>query len=103
MRAQQGEEDNVADGARAGKDHGEAVDAYAFACGGREAIAEGADVVLVHGLGFVVAASLLGDLLLETGALVDGIVQLREGVADFEAANVELETLDPVGLVGLDL
>ena len=43
---------------RAGEEHGEAVDADAFAGGGREAVAEGADVVLVHVGGFVVAAVL---------------------------------------------
>ena len=40
---------------------------------------------------------------LETAELVVGIVELGEGVAEFEAADVELETFDPVGLVGLDL
>jgi hypothetical protein len=56
-RAHEGEEDDVADGAGAGEDHGEAVDADAFAGGGGKAVAEGADVVLVDiGHGFVVAA-----------------------------------------------
>ena len=41
------------------------------------------------------------DLLFEALALLFGIVQLAEGVADFEAADVKLEALDPVGLVGL--
>ena len=39
----------------------------------------------------------------EAVALVDGVVEFREGVADLEASDVELEALDPVGLVGLDL
>ena len=57
MGAHEGEEDDVADGAGAGEDHGEAVDADAFAGGGGEAVAEGADVVVVDfGHGFGVAA-----------------------------------------------
>ena len=52
-------------------------------------------------MGFVVAAVLVGELGFEAAALVDGVVELGEGVADFEAADVELEALDPVGLVGL--
>ena len=103
LRAEEREEDDVADGFGVGEDHGEAVDADAFAGGGREAVAEGADVVLVHLVGFRVAAFFFGHLLLEAGELVDGVVELGEGVADFEAADVELEALDPVGFVGFFL
>ena len=62
LGAEEGEEDDVADGSGAGEEHGEAVDADAFAGGGGEAVAEGADVVFVHGVGFVVAAVSFGDL-----------------------------------------
>jgi hypothetical protein len=68
------EEDDVADGFGVGEDHGEAVDADAFACCGREAVAEGSDVVFVHLVGFGVAFFLLGHLLLEAGTLVVGVV-----------------------------
>ena len=54
-------------------------------------------------MGFVVAAVAFFQLVFEAAALVVGIVELGEGVADLEAANVELEALNPVGLVGLDL
>jgi hypothetical protein len=54
-------------------------------------------------MGFVVATLFFGHLLLEAGELVDGIVELGEGVADLEAADVKLEALDPVGFVGLFL
>ena len=103
LGAQEGEEDNVADGFRVCEDHGEAVDAYAFSGSWWEAVAEGADVVLVHLVGFVVAAFFFGHLLLEAAALVIGIVQLGEGVANLEAADVKLETFDPVGFVRLFL
>ena len=88
----------------AGENHGQAVDADAFASGGRQAVAQRADVVLVDfGHGLFVAALALFDLRLEAAELVVRIVQLAEGVADLEAANVELEALDPIGLVRLDL
>src|ERR1700678_2891864 len=74
LGAEEGEEDYVADGFGVGEDHGGAVDAYAFACGGGEAVAEGSDVVFVHLVGLGVAAFLLGHLLLETGSLVVGVV-----------------------------
>ena len=54
-------------------------------------------------MGFFVAASLLFKLHLEAAALVFRIVQLAEGVADFEAADVELKPLDPFRLIGLYL
>ena len=60
LGAEEREEDDVADGAGAGEDHGEAVDADAFASSGGQAVAEGADVVLVHLVGFVVASFSLG-------------------------------------------
>ena len=72
--AHEGEEDYVADGAGVGEEHGEAVDAYAFACGGRKAVAEGSDVVFVHLVGFVVALFLLVELVEEALALVVGVV-----------------------------
>ncbi len=53
-------------------------------------------------MGFVVATFFFGELGFEAAALVVGVVELGEGVADFEAADVELEAFDPVGLVGLD-
>ena len=57
LGAHEGEDDYVADGTGAGEDHGEAVDADAFACGGGKAVAEGADIVVVDfGHGFDVAA-----------------------------------------------
>ncbi len=72
--AHEGEEDDVADGAGVGEEHGEAVDAYAFACGGGQAVAEGSDVVFVHLVGFVVALFLLVELVEEALALVVGVV-----------------------------
>src|ERR1700723_3160283 len=43
LGAEEGEEDDVADGFGVGEEHGEAVDADAFASGGGEAVAEGSE------------------------------------------------------------
>ena len=83
-----GEEQHVADGGAVGHQHDHAVQAEAQAARGRHAVLQGVDEVLVD-LG-VDALSLAGsDLLLEAAALVDGIIQLGEGVAHL----VAVETL----------
>ena len=48
-----------------------------------------------------VAGRAAGDLRLEAAALLGRIVELAEGVGHFEAADVQLEALDGVGIVGL--
>src|SRR5262249_22937463 len=45
--AHEGEEDHVADGRLVGEEHDQAIDADAFAGGGREAVFEGAAIVIV--------------------------------------------------------
>ncbi len=88
---------------RIGEQHGEAVDADAFAGGGRHAEGEGADVVFVHLMRFFVAAGAFAELFFEAGALVVGVVELAEAVGEFHAAAEDLEALHPVGLVLLVL
>ena len=50
---------------------------------------------------FVVAGGALGELIVEALVLLDGIVEFAEGIADFESADVDLEPLNPVRIVGL--
>ena len=69
--------------------------------GRRQAVFERADVVLVHHVGFEVAGGPAGDLGLEPAPLLGRIVELAERVGDFEAADVELEALDGLGVVRL--
>jgi hypothetical protein len=57
-------------------------------------VLERGDVVLVVGLGLLVAGRLIGALLLEAGALLVGVVQLRERVRELHAAGEGLEALD---------
>jgi hypothetical protein len=76
------------------------VDADAFAAGRRHPKLEGADVVLVHPVRFVVAALPIGELLLEPPPLLRRVVELAECIGDLEAADVHLEPLDRVRVIG---
>ena len=51
-------------------------------------------------MGFVVAAVAFLQLVFEAFALLVRVVELGEGIADLEAADVELKALYPVGIVG---
>ena len=50
-------------------------------------------------MGLVVAFGAIFKLLGETLVLLDRVVQFAEGVAQFEAAAIELKPLDPIGIV----
>src|SRR5947209_4755247 len=62
--------------------HHKTVDAESDAARGRHSVLERAHEVLVIGLGLLVALRGLPPLLLESGALLIGVVQLAEGVRD---------------------
>ena len=84
--------------------HHEAVDADAEAARGWHAVLQGGEEVLVEAVEFLVAvaaAELL--LLLEAAALLQGVVELGEGVGDLHAAQEGLEALDVRGVVRLGL
>src|SRR5207237_9457334 len=70
-------------------------------CSGRvrQGIGESAQIVLVHSMGLLVAARALSKLLLEATPLFFRIIQLAEGVTDFQASNKNLEAFHPVGFV----
>src|SRR5690242_10049850 len=99
-RAQQREKDNIADGVRIGQEHGQAVDADAFPARRRHAVTERADVILIDGVRRKVALLAQELLILEAVALFGGIVQLTEGVRNLHAADVKLEALDEIRVVG---
>ena len=50
-------------------------------------------------MSLVVAMGAIFKLLRKALVLLDGIVQLAEGVAKLEAAAVKLETFNPIGVV----
>ena len=79
---QRGEEDHVADRLDARDQHHQPVDADAEPAGRRQAVLERLDVVVVDGLGLLVAAGLQPRLVREALRLVDGIVELGVGVGE---------------------
>ena len=95
----QRKQNHVANRRAVGQHHHQPVDADPFPTRRRQPVLEGTDVVLVHAVRFFVPARALPKLLLEPPALLDRIVELAEGVRDFEAADIELEPFDGVGIV----
>ncbi len=100
QRLHRGEEDHVADGVGVGEQHHAAVDADAQAARGGQAVLQGVDIVLVHHAGLVVAHLTQGQLVLEAAALVDGIVELGEGVGELGVVDEQLEALGEPGVFG---
>src|SRR4030042_2305105 len=72
--AQVGEEDDLANGGLVGEEHHHAVYAPAHTAGGRHAVLQGADVVLVHGVGLLIARFALLFLFQEALSLIEGVV-----------------------------
>ena len=95
-----GEEDHVADGVGVGEQHHAAVDADTHAARGGQAVLQGVDEILVHHAGLVVAHLTQGQLVLEAAALVDGIVELGEGVGKLTVVDKQLEALGEAGILG---
>src|SRR5262245_19418990 len=81
--------------------HHQAIDADALPAGRRQAVFEGADVVLVHLVRFEIAALAVLRLRFEAAALLQRVVQLAEGVGDLEAGDIEVEALHRVRIAGL--
>ena len=98
-----GEEYDVPDGVAAGEEHDAAVYAYAQAARGGHAVLEGVYEVVIHHAGLVVALGAELDLLFKALALVDGVVELGEGVAHLAAADEELEALREARVLGTAL
>lgn len=98
-----GEQDHIPDGVGAAEHHGAAVDTEAQAAGRRHAVFQGQDKVLIHHVGLVVAVGALFGLGLEALILVDGVVELGEGVAHLAAADEHLISLGKLRLAGAAL
>src|SRR5262249_18753354 len=92
------EEDHVADRRLIGEQHDHAIDADAFARGGRHAVLERAAEVLVVVHRLFVAARLGLHLRLEATALIDWIVQLGERVGVLAPADEQLEAIGELGI-----
>ena len=86
-------EENGLPDAKAGEGHQQPVDAHAHAAGGRHAVLEGAQELLVQAHGLRVAAGGEPGLLHEAFALHDGVDELGVPCGQFEAADVEVPLL----------
>src|SRR3970282_1734069 len=93
FRSHQRKQNDIANRMAVGQQHDQPIDADAFAGRRWHAELERPHVVLVHRVGFFVAARALSTLFLEPPLLLRRIVQLAEGVGHLEARNVELEAL----------
>ncbi len=98
------EEEDVADGGAVGEEHDQAIHAEAEAARGGQAVLKGGDVVVVDlGLAVGLDGLALSDLALEAGLLIDGVVQLAEGIAVLGAVDEILEALGEGRVMGLRL
>src|SRR5690606_34266776 len=77
-------------------------EAERVAGGGRHPLGEGAEEALVERVDVAAEPRALGPVALEAGALLDGIGELAEPVAELDAARVDLESLGPAGVVGAE-
>ena len=94
------EQQHIADGGAVGEQHHQTVHAEAQTARGRQAVLQCVDVVVVHlclALGLQRLA--LGHLTLEAALLVDGVVQLAEGVAVLGAVDEILKALGEGGII----
>ena len=77
-----GEQQNIADGGAVGEQHDQAIHAEAQAARGGQAVLQCVDIIVIHlSLAVGLNGLALGDLTLKAALLVDGGVQLAEGVA----------------------
>ena len=97
------EEDDFADGALAAEQHDQPVDADAQAAGRGHAVLQRQQEVFVQHLHLVLAGRLATRLLQEALPLVEGVVQLRVGVAHLQPGGERLEALHEVRVVRLAL
>ena len=99
FRAHRGEQQHIADGGAVGEQHHQTVHAEAQTARGGQAVLQCVHVVVVH---LCLAVGLdglaLGHLTLKAALLVDGIVQLAEGVAVLGAVDEILKALGEGGV-----
>ena len=99
-----GEQQNIADGGAVGEQHDQAVHAKAQAARGGQTVLQSVDVIVIHlSLAVGLNGLALGDLTLKTALLVDGVVQLAEGVAVLGAVDEVLKALGKGGIIRLAL
>ena len=88
------EQNDVSDRRTVGQQHHEPIDADAFAAGRRQAVLEGADVVLVHLVRLEIAARAILQLILEPPALFRRIAQLYDNRAGLGLTSEQMRLLE---------
>ena len=76
---------------RVGQQHYQTVNPQTLSTRGRQSVSHGAQIVFIHLMGFVVTTGAQGKLRIEAAALLHGVIQFRESVADFHARDEDLE------------
>src|SRR5262245_41522271 len=94
LRAQQRKENHFANRCRVGKKHDETVDADALPSRRRHTELERPHVVIVDGIGSLVAGAPRRHLFEKTLALIGGVVELGERVGQLATADVEFEAVN---------
>ena len=103
-RLHRGEQQNIADGGAVGEQHDQAVHAKAQAARGGQAVLQCVDIIVIHlSLAIGLNGLALGNLTLKAALLVDGVVQLAEGVAVLGAVDEVLKALGKGGIIRLAL
>ena len=98
------EQQNIADGGAVGEQHDQAVHTEAQAARGGQTVLQCVDVIVIHlSLAIGLDGLALGDLTLKAALLVDGVVQLAEGVAVLGAVDEILKALGESRIVRLAL
>ncbi len=85
-----GEQDNVADRLLVSHQHRQAIDADAQAAGRGHTNLQSLQEILVEHLSLVVALAALAHLVLEARALIQWIIQLGKGIAQFQTSHKRL-------------
>ena len=93
------EEDDVADGRFACQQHDKAVDAHAETARRRHAVVQRVEEVFVDTIDFAVGIRAADELLVETGALFDRIVQFRISGADLLTVDFQFIDVNQIMVV----
>src|SRR5581483_551227 len=96
-----GEAQHVADRARAGEEHNQAIEAECYACRRRYPRLQRPDQIVVYIVNRPAERDPLFSLCFQASALLDRVGQLGEGVGELQPAGEELEALGEAGVVGL--
>ena len=95
------EQQHFPDGVLVGQQHHQTVDAHADAAGRRQAIFQRLDIVDIHLIGFVISQITQLQLIFEAFALIDRIIQLREGIGIFLSVDEQLIAVCEARVIGV--